>query len=458
MSKLFKSAFATDGDFEAIAETTQPNGKMSIQDGWTTDYELARTDPNYRPIGRKEMNGILHEITGAISDLQMQGASDWSYGFEQYRVGAIVRFDGRLYILKNEEYTIDENPYNQPAAWNLLDNTISESRTITVGPGGDHTFLSNAINELAYLKPTEHISIYDARVKVKIKLLPGYVLDSQTIADDKDMGWLEIEGTETSIKSSAITKTISSNIKPVFGADNGGTAPKISGSFYMTPSAAIDICFLAVSNRGKSHISSNFRAESSGFGFHAEGQGSEITADGGFITANLAAIYASSSATISARNCSISSILSNSIEASGFATINAEFAIIGPSGRIAVDANNARVNLKDAEIWQSALSAIYADDAADVSAYGVKITQSGSSAIQSLNGSKVTVRLATITNTTGGDVWASAATVYIIESSIGTGGTRLAVFNGAIIYAALTTGTGSQANNIWTANGVIFRQ
>ena len=57
MVKIYKQPFAHDGDTIAIPDASQPDGKMSNADGWTHDYQLPKTDPNYKPVGRQNITG-----------------------------------------------------------------------------------------------------------------------------------------------------------------------------------------------------------------------------------------------------------------------------------------------------------------------------------------------------------------------------------------------------------------
>ena len=63
MTRIYKTAFAATGDKEVLATTDPGTGKVSLPTGWTADYEKDDLDPNYRPVGRQEMNGVINEIT-----------------------------------------------------------------------------------------------------------------------------------------------------------------------------------------------------------------------------------------------------------------------------------------------------------------------------------------------------------------------------------------------------------
>lgn len=90
-TRIYKTPFAATGDKEALATADQPDGKVSLQAGWTPDYELASDNPNYRPVGRAEMNGILSEITESLGDLQLHGFPQWEAVDGGWPKGAILR-------------------------------------------------------------------------------------------------------------------------------------------------------------------------------------------------------------------------------------------------------------------------------------------------------------------------------------------------------------------------------
>lgn len=77
MVKIYKQPFAHEGDTIAIPDASQPDGKMSNADGWTPDYQLLKTDPNYKPVGRQEMNGVFKEVTESLGEIQQFGFAKW---------------------------------------------------------------------------------------------------------------------------------------------------------------------------------------------------------------------------------------------------------------------------------------------------------------------------------------------------------------------------------------------
>lgn len=76
-TRIYKTPFAATGDKEALATADQPDGKVSLQAGWTPDYELPNDNANYRPVGRAEMNGLLNELTLALGEMQLNGFARW---------------------------------------------------------------------------------------------------------------------------------------------------------------------------------------------------------------------------------------------------------------------------------------------------------------------------------------------------------------------------------------------
>ena len=98
MVKIYKQPFAHDGDAIAIPDASQPDGKMSSADGWTPDYQLPKTDPNYKPVGRQEMNGVFKEVTEALGQVQVQGSATWSPDGAPYPIRAQVYHNGKQWL------------------------------------------------------------------------------------------------------------------------------------------------------------------------------------------------------------------------------------------------------------------------------------------------------------------------------------------------------------------------
>lgn len=89
--KYFGIPFALSGDRTAIPDAAQPDGSVSFTQGFTLDYELENTDPDYKPVPREETNALYYDITEAIGIVQKQGFADWTVSAAPYPVNAFVR-------------------------------------------------------------------------------------------------------------------------------------------------------------------------------------------------------------------------------------------------------------------------------------------------------------------------------------------------------------------------------
>lgn len=89
--KYFGIPFALSGDRSAIPDAAQPDGSVSFTQGFTLDYELENTDPNYKPVPREETNALYYDITEAIGIVQKQGFADWTIDATPYPINAFVR-------------------------------------------------------------------------------------------------------------------------------------------------------------------------------------------------------------------------------------------------------------------------------------------------------------------------------------------------------------------------------
>lgn len=77
MVKIYQQPFAHAGTKQVIPDASDPQGFVSNEDGFTTDYELPDTDPNYKPIERSEFNGLMNAITEAVGEIQQFGFAKW---------------------------------------------------------------------------------------------------------------------------------------------------------------------------------------------------------------------------------------------------------------------------------------------------------------------------------------------------------------------------------------------
>lgn len=104
MAHIFKTAFANTGDKITIPSVVQSDGSVSIPQGWGFDYERPREispgvpDPDWKPVGREEMNGIMFMATQAIGEMQLQGAASWSSVGAPYPINAVVYHNSRAWL------------------------------------------------------------------------------------------------------------------------------------------------------------------------------------------------------------------------------------------------------------------------------------------------------------------------------------------------------------------------
>lgn len=142
MAKRFVVLFAATGDKTTTPDATDPAGAISYSQGWGSQYQLANTDPSYRPVGRQEMNGVLNDITGAIAEIQVQGFPTWvpvTGLVTPYPINAWVRYNNAVWrsLIANNSDTPVEG-----ASWTSATNVATPSIVI-VSTSGNFTVPSN---------------------------------------------------------------------------------------------------------------------------------------------------------------------------------------------------------------------------------------------------------------------------------------------------------------------------
>lgn len=123
MTKIFKVPFATQGDRTSIPDEVQADGAVSYTQGYSYDYERdQQTDPAAKDIEREKMNGMFHDITQAIGELQSFGFPKWAAEGKPYPLRAIVYHKNKTWQSKIE------NNKDEPvagAAWQELKADLS---------------------------------------------------------------------------------------------------------------------------------------------------------------------------------------------------------------------------------------------------------------------------------------------------------------------------------------------
>ena len=90
--RQYKTPFAATGDVVSVPDAVQPDGSVSLQQGYGFDYQRdPDTDPLAKVIPRDVHNGILNEITASIGEIQQQGYPIWVLEGAPYPINAVVR-------------------------------------------------------------------------------------------------------------------------------------------------------------------------------------------------------------------------------------------------------------------------------------------------------------------------------------------------------------------------------
>ncbi|MCJ2228276.1 MULTISPECIES: hypothetical protein [Providencia] len=108
MTKIFKIPFATQGDRTSIPDDVQADGAVSYTQGYSYDYERdQQTDPAAKDIEREKMNGMFHDITEAIGELQSFGFPKWAVEGKPYPIRCIVYHKNKTWQSKIENNTTE---------------------------------------------------------------------------------------------------------------------------------------------------------------------------------------------------------------------------------------------------------------------------------------------------------------------------------------------------------------
>ncbi|MGO2105047.1 MAG: hypothetical protein ACTH3P_06515 [Proteus vulgaris] len=128
MTTIFKTPFATQGDKASIPVEIQPDGSVSYTQGYGYDYERDQvTDPAAKDIEREKMNGIFHDITEAIGEIQSFGFPKWDEAGKPYAIRAIVYHKNKVWQSKVENNNIE------PVAGNAWEELKADATAGDVG-------------------------------------------------------------------------------------------------------------------------------------------------------------------------------------------------------------------------------------------------------------------------------------------------------------------------------------
>lgn len=221
MTKIFTTPFASAGDTQAIPETTQPSGVVSMAQGWGSDYEKADTDPNYKPVGRREQNALFNLITESLLELQTYGVAVWQSRTGGWPQHSRVLNNGVIY-----RSTANGNTSTPPAGnWAVdIDLTPYVKRDGSVSMTGALTLSGNASNNLHAVPLQQLNAAIDAVNFAGMIVMVGYSANPPT-------GWLKCNGATV---SRTTYSALFSAIGTTYGSGNGSTTfhlPDFRGVF-----------------------------------------------------------------------------------------------------------------------------------------------------------------------------------------------------------------------------------
>ncbi len=108
MTKIFKVPFATQGDRTSIPDEVQADGAVSYTQGYSYDYERdQQTDPAAKDIEREKMNGMFHDITEAVGELQSFGFPKWATEGKPYPIRCVVYHKNKAWQSKIENNAVE---------------------------------------------------------------------------------------------------------------------------------------------------------------------------------------------------------------------------------------------------------------------------------------------------------------------------------------------------------------
>jgi hypothetical protein len=249
MAKLFKTAFAYQGTKEQLPADAQVDGKASFAEGFTADYALDYGDADARDIAQSELNGIFHDITEAIGELQQYGVAVWQSDMSPIAKYSLVFHDDKLWQAKKNTSATPA----QGSDWQQVDIAyiMSLLGTLDLSAYATKTYVDNSVSGLASksyvdagLATKATASVVNAQLASKfnktdvvqgtgqstVKVMSQKaVTDAISDAAAGQMSWGGITGdieNQADLHSALATKIT----KPVgFDPDSGDTAKYLSG-------------------------------------------------------------------------------------------------------------------------------------------------------------------------------------------------------------------------------------
>lgn len=436
MSKIFFTKFAQAGSRTPIDVPSQPDGKISYEEGWPIGYELPQGDPGYKPIDRAEMNGLVFELTDAIGELQMFGFAAWQPG--TWPKGARVRHLGELYV--STAQTTEAPPHSD---WEISTGaSFLESKTFQVGPTGDFATITEALSTLSRVSP-----LYKAEaITCELKLQPGFTMAEQIIVGPGvDLSWVTITAEGDVSVSEAGEKALGYGLGafPIFWA-SGGHMPKIGARFKNNSGEQL-VAFAATGHGSVIDVTEDGGAEDcivallafDGGRINAPQakcaknyngiftSGGEIWAPGVDLSKSLdKALNASDGARVwipkdeNGQPADLSKSAGEAMEIEDGAVVIADGANCSDAGSDAIIVDGAKVSLKDANIQNANGRSIKAENGAVVIADGVTIDGSDAPCVTVRSGSRASINDAKITANTQGGGMGEISAVDVADSDL----------------------------------------
>lgn len=144
----FKTPFAVSGDQSTIPTDIQPDGSVSIVQGYGPDYQRPTdgSDPQAKTIERSKFNSLMNDVTASIGEVQQYGFAIWSSGMAPYPVDAYVRYADKVW--RNTISNNTAEPGSTSSGW--IDpasggtQRFTADGTFTVPPGVTTVYVSGS--------------------------------------------------------------------------------------------------------------------------------------------------------------------------------------------------------------------------------------------------------------------------------------------------------------------------
>ena len=137
--------WAENGDTTIVPEDTQPDGSVSVEQGWGSFYNLAPSDPNSKKLSRFNYNYIFNVLFTNIKEFLTFGFSKHIVG-KEYSINSIVRGTDGI----NYRSTANSNTATPPGA-NWVD-AFAEVEPTSLIPSGAEMYWSGTTPPAGWLE------------------------------------------------------------------------------------------------------------------------------------------------------------------------------------------------------------------------------------------------------------------------------------------------------------------